>query len=220
MSPWIAPSTPTWVGELDRHAAIEPLVVHRRFGAARLLVTSGGTPVGVVEVPLVEGRATTATLRHALETQLGDRPDPAAPPAAFDPVTVVVATRGRPDSVARCARALLDGDHPDLTVLVVDNDPVDDRTAEVVRRLDDPRVRYVREARRGASVGRNRGLQEATTDIVAFTDDDTEPDRAWAVRIAGAFAADPDIACVSGPVLAARLATAEELAADSALAWN
>ncbi|TQM10225.1 glycosyltransferase family 2 protein [Pseudonocardia kunmingensis] len=220
MSPWIAPPTPTWVGELDRHATVEPLVVDQRFGAARLLVTSGGTPVGVVELPLLEGRASVAALRHALETQLGDAPDPAAPPAAFDPVTVVVATRGRPDSVARCARALLAGDHPDITVLVVDNDPVDDRTAEAVRLIDDPRLRYVREARRGASVGRNRGLQEATTEIVAFTDDDTEPDRAWAVRIAGAFAADPEVTCVSGPVLAARLATAEELAADGALAWN
>ncbi|WP_158228010.1 glycosyltransferase family 2 protein [Pseudonocardia sp. MH-G8] len=220
MSPWIAPPAPTWVGELDRHEPVAPIIVDRRFGAARLLVTAGGTPIGSLELPLVDGRARAATVRHALDSQLGDVPEPAAPPAAFDAVTVVVATRGRPESVARCVRALLDGDHPDVTVLVVDNDPVDDRTAEVVRGFGDPRVRYVHEPRRGASVGRNRGLQEADTDIVAFTDDDTEPDRAWAVRIAGAFAADPDVACVSGPVLAARLATAEELAADSALAWN
>ncbi len=117
-------------------------------------------------------------------------------------------------------RALLAGDHPAVTVLVVDNDPVDDHTARAVRELGDARARYVREPRRGASVGRNRGLAEATTPLVAFTDDDTEPDRRWAARIAGAFAADAELACVSGPVLAARLATAEELAADSALAWN
>jgi len=55
---------------------------------------------------------------------------------------------------------------------------------------------------------------------VLFTDDDTEVDRAWATRMAGAFAQDPTLACVSGPVLAARLDTEQERAADTALAWN
>jgi glycosyltransferase involved in cell wall biosynthesis len=107
-----------------------------------------------------------------------------------------------------------------VTVLVVDNDPPDERSKRAVDHIGDPRVRYVHEPRRGASVGRNRGLAETTTALVAFTDDDTEPDRGWATRITGAFAADLELACVSGPVLAARLATAEELVADSALAWK
>ena len=38
--------------------------------------------------------------------------------------------------------------------------------------------------------------------------------------MAGAFAQDPTLACVSGPVLAARLDTEQERAADTALAWN
>jgi GT2 family glycosyltransferase len=209
-----------WVGELDRSVPIADLVVAPRFTAARLLVTAGGTPVGILELPLTAGRASAADVRSALDAQLGDAPAPQAPATAPDPITVVVATRGRPRSLERCVRALLAGDHPAVTVLVVDNDPVDDHTARAVRELGDARVRYVREPRRGASVGRNRGLAEATTPLVAFTDDDTEPDRRWAARIAGAFATDAELACVSGPVLAARLATAEELAADSALAWN
>jgi GT2 family glycosyltransferase len=213
-------SAPTWVGEIDRRGPVEGLSVDRRYTAARLLVTVGGAPVGLVALPLVAGRAGADELRRALDEQLGHVADPPAPPTSTEPVTVVIATRGRPESLARCVRAVLAGEHPDVTVLVVDNDPADDRTADAVRSLGDDRVRYVREHRRGASVGRNRGLHEATTGIVAFTDDDTEPDPGWARRIAGAFAADPDLACVSGPVLAARLATQEELAADSALAWN
>nr|WP_255426455.1 glycosyltransferase [Pseudonocardia sp. C8] len=142
------------------------------------------------------------------------------PPTSGEPVTVVVATRGRPDSVRRCVRAILAGDHPAVTVLVVDNDPRDDRTRAAVEAVADTRVRYVREPRRGASVGRNRGLHEARTGIVAFTDDDTEPDPRWASRIAGAFAADPQLTGLSGPVLAARLDTPQERAADVALAWN
>jgi GT2 family glycosyltransferase len=220
LSPWIAPPSPTWVGELDRRAPVADLAVDRHFTAARLLVTAGGAAVGILELPLVAGRASAADIGSALEAQLGALPDPPPPPWSTEPITVVVATRGRPQSVERCVRALLAGDHADITVLVVDNDPTDDCTATAVRGIDDPRVRYVLEPRRGASVGRNRGLQEATTAIVAFTDDDTEPDRSWAGRIAGAFAAHPELACVSGPVLAARLATPEELAADTALAWN
>ncbi|WP_433279259.1 glycosyltransferase family 2 protein [Pseudonocardia xinjiangensis] len=220
MPPWIASHSPTWVGELDRNSPVADLAVDPHFTAARLLVTAAGAPVGIVELPLAAGLAVASDIRTALESQLGEVPDPPLPPWSTEPITVVVATRGRPESLERCVRALLAGEHTDITVLVVDNEPADDSTATVVSRIGDPRVRYVLEPRRGASVGRNRGLQEARTAIVAFTDDDTEPDKGWAGRIAGAFAADPELACVSGPVLAARLTTAEELAADSAMAWN
>ncbi|MEJ8279848.1 glycosyltransferase family 2 protein [Pseudonocardia spirodelae] len=195
------------------------LVVPDRFGAARLLVTDGGVPVGQVEVPLRGGRAPADLLARAAAAAARAEP-PAEPAVSAEPLTVVVATRGRPESVRRCLAAVLAGDHPAVTVLVVDNDPPDERTRDVVRECADPRVRYVREPRRGVSVGRNRGLAEAATAIVAFTDDDTEPDPRWASRIAGAFAEDPGLSALSGPVLAARLETAEERAADVALAWN
>lgn len=211
---------PIWVGQIERHGPPAGLAVPRRFVAARLLVTAGGVPVGQVDVPLDGGRAPAAVLARAVAEGTGGEPDPDPPPVSAEPVTVVVATRNRPRSLLRCLRAVLAGDHPAVTVLVVDNDPPDDRTEHVVRRLGEPRVRYLRELRRGASAGRNRGLAEARTAIVAFTDDDTEPDRHWASRIAGAFVADPGLTGVSGPVLAARLGTAQEQAADAALAWN
>nr|WP_062399959.1 glycosyltransferase family A protein [Pseudonocardia sp. AL041005-10] len=215
----MTPDVPTWVGELDRLAPARDLEVDRRFAAARLLVTVGGTPQGQVTVPLRAGRATAAELSLAVAA-LPAAGTVAVAPSAADPVTVVVATRNRPESLARCLRAVLASDHPALSVVVVDNDPDDERTELAVRAAGSDRVRYVREPRRGASVGRNRGLAEARTEIVAFTDDDTEVDPAWASRIAGAFAADPELACVSGPVLAARLGSPEERAADVALAWN
>lgn len=220
MPDWNPLPAPTWVGRIERNTTVAPIAVDGRYATARLVVTAAGVPIGTVEVALSGGRAGAAEVAAAVQRELGAIPDPPAPATSTQPVTVVIATRGRPASLARCVRAVLAGDHPDVTVLVVDNDPVDDRTAAAVRAVGDHRVRYIREPRRGASVGRNRGLREATTPIVAFTDDDTEPDRAWASRIAGAFAADPALACVSGPVLAARLGTVEELAADAALGWN
>lgn len=226
---------PIWVGQTERSlppgAAPEGITVGRQFVAARLLVTAGGIPVGQVDVPLTGGVASPQEVADAVAAGTRAIPDPAPPPVSDEPLTVVVATRDRPGSVERCVRAVLAGDHPAVTVLVVDNDPPDDRTEQVVRRIGadarsagssraEPRVRYVREMRRGASAGRNRGLAEARTPVVAFTDDDTEPDRAWAARIAGAFAADPELTGISGPVLAARLGSAQEQASDTALAWN
>ncbi|MBP2371105.1 glycosyltransferase family 2 protein [Pseudonocardia parietis] len=213
------PDEPTWVGELDRLVPADDLRVDQRFGAARLLITVGGTPQGQVTVPLRDGRASAADVAAAV-APLGPVEQVEQAPVAADPVTVVIATRNRPESLARCLRAVLASDHPALSVVVVDNEPDDERTELAVAALDSPRIRYVREARRGASIGRNRGLAEARTEIVAFTDDDTEVDSGWATRIAGAFAADPELACVSGPVLAARLGSPEERAADVALAWN
>ncbi|MFP5022718.1 glycosyltransferase family 2 protein [Pseudonocardia phyllosphaerae] len=210
---------PTWVGELDRSAPLRELQVDPAYRAARLLVTVAGTPQGQITVPLVDGHAAVDALAAAIES-LGPADAVAPAPVSHEPITVVVPTRNRPEMVARCLRAVLASDHPALTVVVVDNDPDDERTARAVAATGSPRVRYVREPRRGTSVGRNRGLAEARTEYVAFTDDDTEVDPAWASRIAGAFAADPDLACLSGPVLAARLGSPEERAADVALAWN
>ncbi|SFO00859.1 Glycosyl transferase family 2 [Pseudonocardia ammonioxydans] len=213
------PDEPTWVGELDRLGPARDLVVDPRFGAARLLITVDGTPQGQVTVPLRNGRASAADIADAV-APLGPLGRVERAPVGTDPVTVVIATRNRPESLARCLRAVLASEHPALSVVVVDNDPDDERTELAVAAAGSSRVRYVREPRRGVSIGRNRGLAEARTEIVAFTDDDTEVDRGWAGRIAGAFAADPDLACVSGPVLAARLGSPEERAADVALAWN
>lgn len=215
----MAPDEPTWVGELDRLAPTRDLQVGVGFRAARLLVTVAGNPQGQVTVPLRDGRAAAAEIERACASLGPPSAVPAAPVSA-EPITVVIATRNRPESLGRCLRSVLAGDHPAVQVVVVDNDPDDERTARIVDTFASPRVRYVRETRRGASVGRNRGLAEARTEIVAFTDDDTEVDRAWAGRVAGAFAADPALTCVSGPVLAARLGSAEERAADVALAWN
>ncbi|MCO1656006.1 glycosyltransferase family 2 protein [Pseudonocardia humida] len=228
----IARNGPTWVGQVERRDEFADVVVDDHFVAARLLVTAGGTPVGLATVELADGKATADEVRAAVEAQVGRDREVLVPPTSDEPITVVIATRNRAESVRRCVRAVLAGDHPDITVIVVDNDPDDDSTERVVaefgeggigefnREYGRAEVRYVRENRRGASVGRNRGLQEARTRIVAFTDDDTEADRHWASRIAGAFATDSDLACLSGPVVAARLDTEQERASEFGLVWN
>ncbi len=129
---------------------------------------------------------------------------PARDPAPRTPITVVVCTRDRTESLSRCLSALRALDYPEYQILVVDNAPSSDATRALVASL--PGVDYLCEPRPGLDWARNRGLAEARHEIVAFTDDDTMADRHWLTGIAGAFA-DPEVGLVTGLVLPMKLDT-------------
>ena len=100
-------------------------------------------------------------------------------------VTVVVPTVDRTDLLRRCLRAL-----PLEQVLVVhDGDP------GVLALLDELGAHGLQVAERGVSAKRNAGWRAATTELVAFTDDDCEPAPGWLDALAGS---DADL--VAGPV--------------------
>jgi glycosyltransferase involved in cell wall biosynthesis len=87
-------------------------------------------------------------------------------------VTVVIPTRNRPDLLSLTLTSVLRQRDVDLLVVVVDDASTED-TAGMIARVGDPRVRIAQQPRsEGVSVARNRGLWEATTEWVAFCDDD------------------------------------------------
>jgi glycosyltransferase involved in cell wall biosynthesis len=90
----------------------------------------------------------------------------------MEAVTVVIPTRNRPDLLSLTLTSVLRQRDVDLRVVVVDDASTND-VASVVQGCDDSRVRVVRQVvRKGVSAARNRGAAEATTDWVAFCDDD------------------------------------------------
>lgn len=95
-------------------------------------------------------------------------------------VTVVVPTYRRPLQVRGCLEALAAQrlDEPWEVVVVDDGspEPPDPRVESLVAARG---WRLVRQANAGPSAARNRGVQEARGEFIAFTDDDCLPEPAW-----------------------------------------
>lgn len=117
----------------------------------------------------------------------------------FDqPLTVVVPTQDRAGFLREALVALTEVLRPDDEVIVVDSASREDSTAVVAR---DAGVRIVRCDRPGTSRARNAGFRLATTDLVAFVDDDCRVHPGWAAAVAAAFD-DPAVGFVTGRVVA------------------
>ncbi len=119
-------------------------------------------------------------------------------------VTVVVPTYNRAASLGRLLDALAGCDVPPggIEVIVVD-DGSTDGTPDVVRRSP-VGARYLRQANRGPAAARNVGWRAARSPLVAFTDDDTVPERRWLVDLVEELHACPDLAAVGGAILPLR----------------
>jgi GT2 family glycosyltransferase len=140
---------------------------------------------------------------RAVEEQVSARDDPPAAPTTRRPASVVVCTRDRPEELRRCLAALRSLHAAGHEVVVVDNAPDSDRTKDLC--AEHP-FTYVREPRPGLNRARNRGLASTRTEIVAFTDDDCEPDPRWLDALAAAFD-DHRVGAATGLVLPCELET-------------
>lgn len=120
------------------------------------------------------------------------------PPSPQNKYSVIICTRNGCDQIGAglTAIAKLSGG-PHETIVVSDGST--DGTAEFVAE-NFPWVRVFDIPPSGLSVARNLGASEASGNIIAFTDDDCEPDPEWLVRIDRAFL-DPAISAAGGPNL-------------------
>jgi GT2 family glycosyltransferase len=188
-------------------------------GTAFVLVRLHAVPVGTVVVSAPAGKvdagscaeAAWASLGTSLRAHLAADDCPGGPPADAPLVSVVVATRERPQSLARCLDSLARMDYPDYEVVIVDNDPVTDATASLVRSRAEENLRYEREPERGLAAAHNCGLERVRGAIVAFTDDDVVLDRRWLTEVARGFRVGPEVTCVTGLIMPAELQTRAQL---------
>lgn len=205
--------------DIDLSTPLQPIYVDARYSEVAALVRWGYVPLGTtwlrcssashtIGVAQLEGEILQEVgwhlWQHAVAGTL-EAPD-ASDDRSLPPISVVVCTRDRPLSLARCLDHLAHLDYPAYEVVVVDNCSRDASVVQIVARSG---FRYVREDTPGLDWARNRGIKEAAYDIVAFIDDDALASPGWLRGVARGFA-DPAVSAVTGMVLPAELETAAQ----------
>ncbi|MFN8638069.1 MAG: glycosyltransferase [Dehalococcoidia bacterium] len=101
-----------------------------------------------------------------------------------------------PSCLAHIASAVATEPAGSVEVIVVDN-ASSDGTSMVAAGF--PGVRVVSEPAKGLTRARERGIEEARGEIVAYVDADTRMPEGWIGRVAEEFRGASDVVCVSGP---------------------
>lgn len=85
--------------------------------------------------------------------------------------TVVIPTYNRADLIPKTIGTILQQTYEDFEIVVVD-DGSSDRTEDVVRSIQDPRVRYYKKANGERGAARNYGVARGNGTYINFTDSD------------------------------------------------
>ena len=114
-------------------------------------------------------------------------------------VSVIIPVYNDAARLGRCLAALQSQAWPrdQLEVIVVDNGSTDD-LGPVLDAF--PGVVREREGRPGSYAARNRGLQAARGEVLAFTDSDCLPEPGWVAAGVGELVAHPEVGIVGGRV--------------------
>lgn len=184
-------------GRADQPAGAVPTFQGRVLGVAVPL--SAALLVVVRWAVLV--LAALALLRTALVVLLARRhvrvsASRVAGPQWLPPVSVLVPAYNESVGIERTVRSLVDSDHPELEVVVVD-DGSTDGTAEIVEALDLPGVRVVRQANAGKAAALRHGTALARHDVIVMLDGDTVFEPTTIRRIVQPLR-DPSVGAVSG----------------------
>lgn len=211
----------------------------KTYRRALVLVRLHDQPVGQVELSIGRMGLSAEDLSHQIWQALGNRINEHLKQDGFAPVSalpqqglpqvvspachserdrllanapmasIVIATRNRTDSLAKCIQSLLGLDYPNYEIIIVDNNPSSSATADFIHQTygNGSPVRYVRENRPGLAAAHNCGLQAARGEFIAFTDDDVAVDRYWLAELIKDFYVSENVGCVTGLILPAELET-------------
>ncbi|WP_256251052.1 glycosyltransferase, partial [Streptomyces sampsonii] len=116
-------------------------------------------------------------------------------PPVTEPVTVLVPAYNEAKCIVNTVTSLTASDHP-VEVIVID-DGSSDGTARIVEDLRIPNVRVVRQQNAGKPAALNRGLANASHDLIVMMDGDTVFEAATVRELVQPFG-DPKVGAVAG----------------------
>lgn len=139
-----------------------------------------------------------------LEAEIANPPEPAVK------ITVVICTYHRGPQLADAIRSVAQQTFPaeDYEVIIVNNDPVDASTGQIVDNLrrseftdHQDRLRLITCPFMGLSFARNAGISEAHGQVISFLDDDALAFPDWLTQIWRTFEAYPQAGVVGGKII-------------------
>ena len=111
-------------------------------------------------------------------------------------ISVLIATRGRPQQLDVCLNSVLASDHKSFEVIVIDQSP------EPYSGMRDPRLHVYHSPTRGKSKALNAAIDRASGELFAFTDDDCTVYPDWLTRGHQLLEARPEVDLVYGALIA------------------
>lgn len=88
-------------------------------------------------------------------------------------ISVVIPLYNKEKYIARAIRSVLKQTFQDFEIIIVD-DGSTDKSVEEVKKFDTGKIRIISQENAGVSAARNRGIEEARYDLIAFLDADDE----------------------------------------------
>jgi GT2 family glycosyltransferase len=173
------------------------------------MILEGGQPISASRFRWEAVEAAAAGMAAARAEAAGPGEPlhvPGRPAGGLEPagVSVVVATRDRPGDLDTCLEAIT-GLTPSPGEIVV-ADSASRQAEETARVAAKHGARLVRLERAGLSLARNAGAREASSDVVAFLDDDCRVDPGWLQAVCAGFE-DDKVVAVTGQLLPMELET-------------
>jgi glycosyltransferase involved in cell wall biosynthesis len=108
------------------------------------------------------------------------------------PISVIIPVYNQAHYIARCLESVRSQDYPqkNIEIIVVDDGSVDD-SIKVAEKYS---VKILRQNHGGPGMARNRGVAEASSELIAFIDADDVPERNWLRTLVQYMEQNPEIA--------------------------
>ena len=113
-------------------------------------------------------------------------------------ISVIVPVYNGEETIRDCLDSLMAQEIPQTYEIVCVDNASTDNTAKI---LDQYKVKKVRETKRGPAAARNCGLQNASGEIIAFTDADCVVAKDWLANLVSVLE-DPAVGIAGGKILA------------------